>query len=124
MLSVSDNCAAGIIVGSDEESVYIATAAHVAPTLSKTVSPAVMVRFFDYKNAAPVAGQFLPQFEPRGEGDLAVVVVDRDPTVNKTLDQLNLAILPLDAPKSPICPFTVSERPTEGWQDSIGPKFC
>ena len=39
------------------------------------------------------------QFEPRGEGDLAAVVVDRDPTVNKTLDQLNLAILPLDAPK-------------------------
>jgi WD40 repeat protein len=123
MLSVSDNCAAGIIVGSDEKSVYIATAAHVAPTLSKTVSPAVMVRFFDYKNAAPVAGHFLSQFEPRGEGDLAVVVVDRDPTVNKTLDQLNLAILPLDAPKSanlPVHSFGCSggNRGTEG-QDEL-----
>jgi WD40 repeat protein len=104
MLSVDGNCAAGIIVGSDEKSLYIATAAHVAPTLSATVHPAVIVRFFDYKNAAPVAGRFLSRFEPRGKGDLAVVVVDRNPTVNKTLDQLNLAILPLDAPQSPNLP--------------------
>lgn len=124
MLSVSDNCAAGIIVGSDEKSVYIATAAHVAPTLSKTVSPAVIVRFFDYKNAAPMTGRFLSQFEPRGEGDLAVVVVDRDPTVNKILDQLNLAILPLDAPKSanlPVHSFGCSggNRGTEGHDELL-----
>lgn len=124
MLSVNGNCAAGIIVGSDENSLYIATAAHVAPTLSKTVQPHVTVFFYDYKNGTSLQGRFLPQFQLRGEGDLAVVVVARDAAVNKILDQLNLAILPLDAPKSvnlPVHSFGCSGgiRGTEGQKEIL-----
>jgi WD40 repeat protein len=102
MLSVNGGCAAGIIVGYDEKAIYIATAAHIAD-LSRQPFPAVSVKFEGLSKSAN-AGNFWPQFEKRDKGDLAVVIVDRDASLNKFLNELDFAMLspvppgPADAP--------------------------
>jgi WD40 repeat protein len=105
MLSVNGGCAAGIIVGYDEKTVYVATAAHIAD-LSTAISPLVTVGFEGTQSPRP--GSFWPQFEGPGAGDLAVVTVDRDDVVNKLLNELDFALLspvppsPVDAPVTSI----------------------
>ena len=103
MLSVKGGCAAGIIVGYDEKVVYIATAAHIAD-LSTRPFPPVSVKF-EGLSKPPGAGTFWPQFEPKGKGDLAVVTVGRDPSLNKFLDELDFALLspvPLGPKDTPV----------------------
>jgi len=103
MLSVKGGCAAGIIVGYDEKVVYIATAAHIAD-LSAPPFPPVTVKF-EGLSKSPGAGKFWPRFEPKGKGDLAVVTVDRDPSLNRFLDELDFALLspvPLGPKDTPV----------------------
>jgi WD40 repeat protein len=106
MVSVNDGCAAGIIVGYDQKSIYIATAAHVAD-LSTQPFPPVAVKF-EALSKSPRSGKFLPQFEARDKGDLAVVTVDRDDLLDKFLNELDFALLspapagPVDAPVTSI----------------------
>jgi hypothetical protein len=47
MLSVDGGCAAGIVVGFDDKTVYIATAAHIT-NLSGNARPPVTVRLYGY----------------------------------------------------------------------------
>src|SRR6267154_3024407 len=87
MLSVADRgCAAGIVVGYDDKSVYAATAAHILSDSYGDKKPPVTVRLYGLSSARQ--GRFFPKSEPRGDGDLAVVVIDRDAAVNKFLDEL------------------------------------
>jgi len=91
MLSVNDRgCAGGIIVGYDEKSIYIATAAHVLPAPSAAQTSKAATSFFGV--AAPRYGSFLPKLSVKD--DLAVIVVGRDAVLDKYLDGLNFAILP------------------------------
>jgi WD40 repeat protein len=103
MLSVEGGCAGGIIVGYDEKTVYVATAAHVAD-LSAQSLPLVKVKFEGLIDSART-GRFWPQFETRDKGDLAVVTVDRDAVISKFLNGLDFAILspvPLGPPDAPV----------------------
>jgi WD40 repeat protein len=93
MLSVSDHdCASGIIVGYDNKSIYIATAAHILADPSVALTAKVMVRFIGVDR--PRQGTFFPTQSPVAEDDLAVVLVDRDRAVDAYLDGLNFAMLP------------------------------
>jgi len=91
MLSMNGGCAAGIIVGYDENALYVATAAHIADLATKPL-PSVAVRF-EGLSKSPRTGKFFPQYERREHGDLAVVTVDRDDQVNKFVDELDFAVL-------------------------------
>jgi WD40 repeat protein len=92
MLSPNNNgCAAGIVVGYDDKSVYIATAAHVIPDNSVGTRPSVTVRFYGVQGTRQ--GTFFPKVEPRSTGDLAVVLIARDKVVDKVLDGLNFSML-------------------------------
>ena len=60
---------------------------------------------FEGLSKSPRAGKFWPQFEPRDQGDLAVVTVGRDDSINKFLDELDFAVLspvPLGAADTPV----------------------
>jgi hypothetical protein len=103
MLSVDRGCAAGIIVGFDEKTIYVATAAHVAD-LSTTPFPPVTVKFEGLANSGRL-GRFWPKFESQAKGDLAVVTVDRDEVLTKFLNDLDFAMLssvPLSPADSPV----------------------
>jgi WD40 repeat protein len=91
MLSVDGGCAAGIIAGYDDKTIYVATAAHVAD-LSAPPFPAVTVKFEGLKGS-PHSGKFLPRFEARDKGDLAVVAVARDAELSRFLNDLDFAML-------------------------------
>ena len=104
MVSVGTGCAAGIIVGYDRNAVYIATAAHVAGVLSGKGFPSATVILHD-RNRTERQGQFFHEFESEGQGDLAVVMISRDETVDNFLNQLDFAMLSpvgLGAPNSPV----------------------
>jgi WD40 repeat protein len=93
MLSVDNKgCAAGVVVGYDEKSVYAATAAHIVRDSYVDKGSSVTVRFYDLRDTHQ--GRFFSKSKPRDAGDLAVVVIDRDAAVNKFLDQLDFAMLP------------------------------
>jgi WD40 repeat protein len=92
MLSVNNRgCAAGIIVGFDDKNLYIATAYHIVGQTMTGTSPPVTVHFYGLTDARQ--GAFLANSAPPNAGDLAVVVVLRDATLNKFLDGLNFALL-------------------------------
>lgn len=92
MLSPNNKgCAAGVVVGYDDKSVYVATAAHLITDLSTEKRPPVTVRFYGLRDTRQ--GRFFPKVEPQNAGDLAVVLIDRDEAVNKFLDGLNFAML-------------------------------
>jgi len=92
MLGVDNKgCAAGIVVGYDEKSVYAATAAHIVSDSEADKRPPVTVRFYGLRDVRQ--GRFFPKSKPRDAGDLAVVVIDRDAAVNKFLDELDFAML-------------------------------
>src|ERR1039458_2912518 len=86
MLSSDGAYGAGIIVGYDDQLLYIVTAAHVAD-LSKKPLPKVTVKFEDLAPARQ--GQFSSEYEPRNVGDLAVLTVARDPGINKFVNDLD-----------------------------------
>src|SRR5471032_2758974 len=92
MLSVNNRgCAAGIIAGFDDKSLYIATAYHIVGDAMGETPPPVTVQFY---GVSPVRqGSFLPKSAPPNAGDLAVVAVPRDATLDKFLDGLNFALL-------------------------------
>ena len=82
---------AGIIVGVDEKTVYIATAEHV-PKFTGTVLPTVKVMFYGL-SYSPKNGRFSSHYETQDKGDLAVVLIDRDADINKFLDGRSFALL-------------------------------
>jgi WD40 repeat protein len=105
MLSPNNKgCAAGIVFGYDDKSVYVATAAHIIPNLSTEKRPPVTVRFYGLRDTRQ--GRFFSKIEPRDAGDLAVLIIDRDAAVNKFLDGLNFAMLSPVASPSLNAPVT------------------
>lgn len=93
MLSVNNKgCAAGIVVGYDPKTIYVATAEHIITSSEARETPPVTVRF--YGLGATRQGRFFPKHETKDGEDLAVVLIDRDDAVNKVLDELNFAMLP------------------------------
>lgn len=93
MLSVNNQgCAAGIVAGYDDKSIYIATADHVVGSNAAGEAQSIKVKFYGIANAR--LGRLFGKREGRAAGDLAVVLVDRDGEMSKFVDTLNFAMLP------------------------------
>lgn len=93
MLSVNNRgCAAGIVVGYDDKTIYIATADHVTSSTPSSEGQSIKVKFYGVVNAR--VGKIFGKHEVRSAGDLAVVLVDRDDEMSKFVDTLNFAMLP------------------------------
>src|SRR5215470_18741307 len=90
MVMESQGCAGGIIVGYDESRLYIATAAHVVDT-SRMPLPTLQIRFSGTREAHPGTIHKVDV-----SSDLALVTVDRDPTLNAFLNRIDFAILSPD----------------------------
>jgi WD40 repeat protein len=88
-------CGAGIIVGFDEKTIYVATADHVVTDPSTGAPVNVSGKFLGLSDARP-ATMFKTR-EPRGSGDLAVIMVARDAALDKYLDGLNFSMLATSA---------------------------
>ena len=92
MLSVNKKgCAAGILVGYDDKTIYIATADHVTSSTASSEVHSIEVKF--YGVADPRVGKIFGKHEVQSAGDLAVVLVDRDDEMSKFVDTLNFAML-------------------------------
>ncbi|RSL19258.1 trypsin-like peptidase [Edaphobacter aggregans] len=104
MVSAAEGaCAAGIVVGFDAQTVYIATAAHIVGDLSVNPLPRVRIRF-DGLSGDPRLGA-ISHFDPPDKSDLAVVNIKRDPALNAFLGQIDFHILssvPLPQSDSPV----------------------
>jgi len=105
MLSVNTRgCAAGIVVGYDTKSIYVATAEHVISQANAHETPPVTVRFYGLRDTR--RGRVFSKSERPNAGDLAIVLIDRDELVNKFLDGLNFAMLSPVAASPPNAPVT------------------
>ncbi|QIE30230.1 trypsin-like peptidase domain-containing protein [Caballeronia sp. SBC2] len=109
----SGGCAAGIIVGFDERTIYVATADHVVTDPSTGAPANLSAKFLGVSDPRPAVA--FGTSEPRGSGDLAVIMVARDAILDKYLGGLNFSILPTSS--SPA--FNVSVNSIGCWGGSL-----
>jgi hypothetical protein len=88
-------CGAGIIVGFDEKTIYVATADHVVIDPSTGAQVNISAKFLGVSDPRPATT--FKTSEPRGSGDLAVIMVPRDAILDKYLNGLNFSMLPTSA---------------------------
>ncbi|TQK03493.1 trypsin-like peptidase domain-containing protein [Herbaspirillum sp. SJZ107] len=103
MLQVNRTFGAGVIVGSDTDYIYVATAAHISD-LTKRPRPQARVKFDDASDIWR-SGEFMEPFEEEERGDLAVVIVKMDDGLRNFLNGLDFAMLspvPLPPSDSPV----------------------
>ena len=92
MVTIKDGgCGAGIVVGFDEKTIYVATADHVVTDRSTGARVNVSAGFLGISGPRPAT--VFETSGPRSSDDLAVIMVPRDAALDGYLDGLNFSML-------------------------------